>query len=96
MRARSMAVHARSPTAAMPIPGDPIQAFWLALTTRSMPQASISKGMAPSPLMPSTITSGFPGADLMAAASSRIGFVTPVEVSLCVTRTAVYGGWAAR
>ena len=35
MRARSMAVHARSPTAAIPIPGDPIQAFWVRAERRA-------------------------------------------------------------
>ena len=52
---------ARSPMAAIAMPGEAIHAFWLALTTRSMPQASISNGMAPRPLMPSTMTSGSPG-----------------------------------
>ena len=44
------------------MPGEAIHAFWLALTTRSTPQASISNGMAPRPLMPSTSSSGSPGA----------------------------------
>ena len=82
--------------AAMAMPGDAIHAFWLALTTRSTPQASISKRMAPRPLMPSTMTSGSPGAAWMAATSSRSGLATPVEVSLCVSSTARYGGASAR
>ncbi len=78
------------------MPGEAIHAFWLALTTRSTPQASISKGMAPRPLMPSTMTSGSPGAACTAATSSRSGLATPVEVSLWVSSTARYGGWPAR
>ena len=78
--------------AAMAMPGEAIHAFWLALTTRSTPQASISNGMAPRPLMPSTMTSGSPGAAWTAATSSRSGLATPVEVSLWVSSTARYGG----
>ena len=50
-----------APRAAIAMPGEAIHAFWLALTTRSTPHASISNGMAPSPLMPSTTSSGSPG-----------------------------------
>jgi hypothetical protein len=82
---------ARSPTAAMAIPGEAIQAFWLALTTRSMPQASISNGMAPRPLMPSTTSSGSPGAARTTPARAWSGLATPVDVSLWVMRTARYG-----
>ena len=96
MRAVPAASQARSPTTAIAMPGAAIHAFWLALSTRSMPHASISNGMAPRPLMPSTTTSGSPGAARTTAASSRSGFVTPVEVSLWVRRTARYGGFAAR
>jgi hypothetical protein len=70
------------------MPGEAIHAFWLALTTRSTPHPSISNGMAPRPLMPSTISSGSPGAARITSASPRIGFATPVEVSLWVTSTA--------
>jgi hypothetical protein len=82
MRAVSPAARARSPTAAMAIPGEAMNAFWLALTTRSIPQASIANGSAPSALIPSTRTNGSPGAACTTALSWRIGLVTPVDVSL--------------
>ena len=96
MEAVVPAAMARSDNAAMAIPGEAIHAFWLALTTTSMPQASISNGMAPRPLMPSTIRSGSPGASRTTAAISRSGSATPVEVSLCVTSTARYGAALTR
>ncbi len=46
--------------------------------------------------MPSTTTSGSPGAARTAATSSRSGLATPVEVSLCVSSTALYGPEDAR
>ena len=84
----SPAATARGPSAAIAIPGEAIHAFWLALITRSTPQPSISNGIAPSPLMPSTISSGSSEAPRTTSASSRSGFATPVEVSLWVIRTA--------
>ena len=62
MVATASAARARAPSAAIAIPGDAMNAFCDALITRSTPQASISNGMAPRPLMPSTTTSGSPGA----------------------------------
>ena len=88
MRAVSMAAQARSPTAAKAMPGADIQAFCDPVTTRSRPHASISKGTAPRALIASTRMSASGVTSRIAAASSGIGFVTPVEVSLWVRRTA--------
>src|SRR5450759_1378612 len=68
--------------------GAAIHAFWEPVTTTSRPQASISNGTAPRADTPSTRMSA-PGASYRTtAASAAIGFVTPVEVSLWVSRTA--------
>ena len=66
----------------MDMPGAAIHAFWEPVTTTSRPQASISKGTAPSAETPSTRTSAWGASSCTAAASAAIGFVTPVEVSL--------------
>ena len=70
------------------MPGAAIQAFCEPVTTTSRPQASISNGTAPRPLTASTRISASGASSRTAAASSAIGFVTPVEVSLWVRRTA--------
>ncbi len=70
-------------------PGGIIQAFCEPVTTTSMSQASIWKGMAPMPLTPSTRMSVSGAASRMAPASCAMGLVTPVEVSLKVTSTAL-------
>ncbi len=88
MVADSAAAQARSDAATMASPGGIIQAFWAPVTTTSRSQASISRGMAPTALTPSTRMS-VPGTSArMVAASSARGLVTPVEVSLKVTSTA--------
>ena len=56
-----------------------------------MPQASVSKGSAPTPLMPSTTTRISGTIARAVPASASIGLVTPVEVSLWVSRMAVGG-----
>ena len=71
------------------MPGAAIHAFWEPVTTRSRPQASISNGTAPRALIASTRMSASGATSRTAAASSGIGFVTPVEVSLWVRRTAL-------
>ena len=88
MRAASTAVQARSDRAIIDIPGAAIHAFWEPVTTTSRPQASISNGAAPSPETPSTTIRAEGASSRTTAASAAIGFVTPVEVSLCVSRTA--------
>ena len=88
MRAASQATQARSESAIIDIPGAAIHAFWEPVTTTSRPQASISNGTAPSAEMPSTRISAPGASSRTAAASAAIGFVTPVDVSLWVSRTA--------
>ena len=75
-------------SAAIAMPGDAIHAFWLALTTRSTPHASISNGHraeAADAVDEQERLAGRPAHDL---GQRRIGFATPVEVSLWVTSTA--------
>ena len=90
--ALSVAVQARSPSAAM-------------ATRRAHPGllARARRGRSPGihlerhrtgPLIPSTTTVA--RLAVARAANSRSGLVTPVEVSLWVSRTARYGGFAAR
>ena len=69
-------------------PGAAIHAFWEPVMTRSQPQASISNGTAPSPDTLSTRMSVSGDVARMAAARAGIGFITPVDVSLWVSRTA--------
>ena len=95
MRAVSVAAQPRADSAAIATPGDAFHAFWLALTTRSTP-ISMSNGIAPRPLMPSTSVSGWPGAARTVESSSASGFTTPVEVSLWVISTARYGSAPSR
>ena len=70
-------------------PGADIQAFCEPVTTTSMPQASISNGTAPSPDTLSTRMSASGAASRTTAARSAIGFMTPVDVSLWVSSTAL-------
>ena len=72
-----------------PGPGALIQAFCDPVTTMSMPQASISNGTAPSAETLSTRMRALSSTSRIAAASTGIGFITPVEVSLWVSRTAL-------
>ena len=83
-----MAAQARSEAATMASPGAAIQAFWEPVTTTSMPQASISNGTAPSADTLSTRMSASGATSRTTAARAGIGFMTPVEVSLWVSRTA--------
>jgi hypothetical protein len=53
-----------------------------------MPQASIANGTAPRPDTLSTRISASGAASRTTAASSGIGFITPVDVSLWVNSTA--------
>jgi len=92
MVAVSIAVQARSEAAIMASPGAAIQAFCEPVTTTSTPHASISNGTAPSPDTLSTRISAPGATSRMTAASSGIGFMTPVEVSLWVSRTALVPG----
>ncbi len=69
-------------------PGADIHAFCEPVTTRSTPHASISNGTAPRPETLSTRISASGASSRTTAASSGIGFMTPVEVSLWVSRTA--------
>jgi hypothetical protein len=62
------------------------------VTTTSTPHASISNGTAPRPETLSTRISASGVSSRIAAASSGIGFMTPVEVSLWVSRTALASG----
>ena len=73
----------------MASPGADIQAFCEPVTTTSMPQASISNGTAPRPDTLSTRISASGATSRIAAASSGIGFMTPVDVSLWVSSTAL-------
>ena len=70
-------------------PGAAIHAFCEAVATTSTPQPSMSNGTAPSEDTVSTRISASGAAARIAAASSGIGFITPVEVSLWVSRTAL-------
>ena len=72
----------------MASPGADIQAFCEPVTTTSTPQASISNGTAPRPDTLSTRIRASGAASRTTAASSAIGFITPVEVSLWVSSTA--------
>ena len=80
----------------MASPGAAIHAFCEPVTTTSTPQASISNGTAPRPDTLSTRINASGFSSRMAAASAAIGFITPVEVSLCVSRTAFAPGVARR
>ena len=71
------------------MPGAAIQLFWLPDTTTSRPHASCSNGTAPTPDTPSTRISAAGAMSRIAWARSGIEFITPVEVSLCVMRTAL-------
>ena len=76
-------------------PGAAIQAFWEPVTTRSTPHSSMANGTAPSADTLSTRISVSGLASRTAAASSGMGFMTPVDVSLWVSRTARKGPRAA-
>ena len=89
MVAVSIAAQARSDAAIMARPGADIQAFCEPVTTTSTPQASISNGTAPRPETLSTRMSVSGETSRTTAARSRIGFMTPVDVSLWVSRTAL-------
>ncbi len=89
MVAVSMAAHARSDAAIMASPGAAIHAFCEPVTTTSMPHASIWNGTAPRPDTLSTRISASGADSWIVAASSGIGFMTAVEVSLWVRRTAL-------
>ena len=89
MVAVSIAAQARSEAAIIASPGADIQAFCEPVTTTSTPQASISNGTAPSPDTLSTRISASGATSWTTAARSGIGFITPVEVSLWVSRTAL-------
>ena len=92
MVAVSIAAHARSEAATMASPGADMNAFCEPVTTTSMPHASISNGTAPRPDTLSTRMSASGRSSRIAAASSGIGFMTPVDVSLWVSSTALTGG----
>ena len=83
------------PTAAIAMPGADIHAFWEPVTTRSRPHSSIANGTAPSAEIASTRISASGAASRTAAASAAMSLVTPVDVSLCVRRTALRPGIAA-
>ncbi len=89
-----MAAHARGEAAIIARPGADIHAFCEPVTTRSTPHASISNGTAPRPLTLSTRISASGASARTAAASSAMGFMTPVEVSLWVSSTAFTPGVA--
>ena len=63
--------------ATMARPGGTIQAFCEPVTTTSRPQASVSKGTAPTPLMPSTRMRASGTTARALAARASIGFVDP-------------------
>ena len=67
----------------MAIPGGDSQPFCEAVTTASRPQSSIRISIEPSDDTASTRISGS-ATSRTAAVISPIGFVTPVDVSLCV------------
>jgi hypothetical protein len=93
--ALSIAVQARADAATMARPGAAIHAFCEPVTTTSTPHASISNGTAPSPETLSTTMSASGALSRIASARTGIGFITPVEVSLCVSRTALTPGISA-
>jgi hypothetical protein len=94
--ARVFACQARSDRAIIAIAGADIHVFWTAVTTTSSPQPSISNGTPPSPDDPVDEIRASGAASWTAAAISSSGFITPVEVSLCVTSTARFNHVSAR
>ena len=91
MRAAASASRARAPTAAMAIPGEAMNAFCDALTTRSTPQRVHVERHRPQAADAVDQGERFARRARTAAASSRSGLATPVEVSLWVRSTAAYG-----
>ena len=71
------------------MPGDADSAFCEPPTATSIPHSSNANGTAPRLETTSTTTSA--PASFATRASSRIGWITPVEVSECVSRTALTG-----
>ena len=88
-----MASQARSLIAANAMPGEALSAFWDPPTATSIPQASNSNGTAPSDETTSTTT--IAPASLATFASCSIGWITPVDVSDCVSSTALTGSSAS-
>ena len=78
------------------MPGAAIHAFCDPVTTRSRPQSSIANGTAPSAEIASTRSSASGATSRTAAASAAMSLVTPVEVSLWVSSTALRPGIAGR
>src|SRR5262245_46161172 len=78
----------------MAMPGAAIQAFCDPVTTRSRPQWSIANGTAPSAEIASTRNSASGTTSRTAPAIALTSAVTPVDVSLWVTRTALRPGIA--
>ena len=87
-----MAAQPRAEAAIMARPGAAIHAFCEPVTTRSTPQSSMWNGTAPRPDTLSTRIRASGVSSRMAAASSAMGFMTPVDVSLWVSRTALTSG----
>ena len=86
-RRPSRASQAASETETIARPGGAISAFCEPETTESSPHSSVSQGIAPRLEIASTPTSA--PASFAAAASARTSATTPVEVSDCVTSTAL-------
>ena len=71
------------------MPGEADSAFCEPPTATSIPQPSKSNGTAPSDDTTSTTT--IAPASLATRASASTGWITPVDVSLCVRSTALTG-----
>ena len=89
----SAAARARSLTATKAMPGLADSAFCEPPTATSMPHSSNANGTAPRLDTTSTITSA--PASRATVASRSTGWITPVEVSECVSSTAFVAGCAA-
>ena len=77
------------------MPGAAIHAFCDPVTTRSRPHSSIANGTAPSAEIASTRIRASGAASRTAAASAGMSLVTPVDVSLWVSSTALRSGVSA-
>ena len=76
-------------------PGGSIQPFCDAVATTSQPHASVFRGTEQTLLMPST-RSSLSNSPFTTPAIASTSLATPVEVSLCVTRTARMSGASFR
>ena len=73
-------------------PGGSMRPFWLPVSATSTPHSSNRKSMLPSELTVSTMSSASLRFASIASRTARTSLRTPVEVSLCTTRTARCSG----